>query len=97
MQNLLSSDFDIKDDGDKYTIERFQAIPQAYLDSLKEARFDSKNRRAGEYHRAASIPQALVDHWLAQGYDVFQEPIGKTLAKLKAEGFDAFITTDKQL
>lgn len=97
MQKLLSTDFDIKDDGDKFTIERFQAIPQEYLDSLKEARFESKNRPAGEYHRAASIPQTLVDHWLAQGYDVFNEPISKTLAKLKAEGFDAFITTDKQL
>lgn len=97
MQNIINSDFNIHEHDDKLVIERFQEIPQWWLDELKTERFESKNRPAGEYHRAASIPQAVVDKWLAEGYDVFKEPVAKSLARLRAENLDAFITTDKQL
>lgn len=94
---LIEAQSDLIEQGDGLTIQRVQEIPQWWLDQLKDERFASKHRPTGEYYRAASIPQALVDQWLHEGYDVFKEPIAKTLAKLKAGGLDAFITTDKQL
>jgi hypothetical protein len=78
-------------------IQKAQEIPQEYIDSLKDQRFESRSRPSGEYHRAASVPVVIVEKWLKEGYDIYNEPVRKTLAKLKAEGLDYFITTDKQL
>lgn len=86
-------DFDENTEG--LVVEKTQALPDWWLQSLKDERFESKNRRTNEYHRAASIPAALHELWLSQGYDCTKEPIRKTLAKLKADGLDAFITSDK--
>lgn len=94
---LIEAQSDLIEHNDGLTIQRVQEIPQWWVDQLKDERFASKHRPTREYHRAASVPQAVVDQWLREGYDIFKEPIAKTLAKLKAEGLDAFITTDKQL
>lgn len=86
-------------DGDgvnNLTVKRFQDIPKEFLDSLAESRAASKER-AGEFHKAASIPAALHEAWLRQGYDCTKEPVKKTLAKLKQEGLDYFIATEKRL
>lgn len=74
-----------------------QEIPEDYLSSLKQARDASGQERAGEYHRVASIPVALVEQWMREGYDVFKEPIRDTVARLKREGLDAFVTTQKRI
>lgn len=91
----LRVDFDENSEG--LVIEKSQTIPEEYLQSLKDARFESKHTRAGEFHRAASIPVAVHEKWLKEGYDCTKEPIRKTLAKLRAESLDYFITTDKAL
>lgn len=88
---------DFKEEGDNLVIAKTQHITDEYIQSLKDARFESKNRPAGNYHRAASIPVALHEKWLEEGYDCTQEPIKKTVARLKAEGLDYFVTTDKAL
>lgn len=86
---------DFEEEGSNLVIAKSQDITDAYLQSLKDARFGSKNQRAGEYHRAASIPVIVHEKWLKEGYDCTKEPIKKTLAKLKLEGLDYFITSDK--
>lgn len=96
-QNLIETQVDFHDQGEDLIIEKSQYLPQWWLDQLKDARFDSKTGSMGDYHRAASIPQSLHEQWLAQGYDCTKEPIRKTIAKLKHEGLDAFITTDRQI
>lgn len=102
MENIDQIPEDIKVDFDEdqsgnLLVTKSQAITDEYLKSLRDERFQSRHRRTGEYHRAASIPVNLHELWLSQGYDCTREPIRKTLAKLKAEGLDYFITTDKQL
>lgn len=74
-----------------------QEIPEDYLRSLRQARDASGQERAGEYHRVASIPVALVEQWMREGYDVFKEPVRDTVARLKREGLDAFVTTKKRI
>ena len=90
-------DLDFKEEGDNLIIQKQQTITDEYIQSLKDARFESKNRPAGNYHRAASIPVILHEKWLKEGYDCTQEPVRKTVARLKAEGLDYFVTTDKAL
>jgi len=85
------------DDKEPLTIQRTQEIPQEHLDQLAEARKASTQGPMGNWHRAASIPESVYLMWLRQGYDATREPIHKTLAKMKAEGLDYFITTDRRL
>lgn len=103
---MTNTDFKLIDaevdflDGDHDTqlvIKRHQHITQQHLDSLKEARKESTQYKMGDWHRAASIPTAVHEAWLAQGYDCTKEPIHKTLAKLRAESLDYFITTDRRI
>lgn len=97
MNKLHEIDFNITENDDGLLIQKQQAITPEFIQSLKDARDGSKNRRAGEYHRAASIPTIIVEKWMSEGYNVFEEPVSKTLARLKTENLDYFITTDKQL
>lgn len=90
----IGINFDENSEG--LVIEKAQTIPEEYIKSLQEERFGSKHERAGDFHRAASIPVVIHEKWLKEGYDCTKEPIKKTLAKLKAEGLDYFITSDKQ-
>lgn len=80
-----------------FAIKSFQEIPQDFLDELRAQKNESSNRPMGEYHKAASIPVVVVEKWLREGYDISKEPIAKTIAKLKAESLDHFITTTKSL
>jgi hypothetical protein len=97
MSKLIASDFNVGENADGTFIEQYQEIPQWWIDNIQTAKADTKHSRAGEYHRAASIPQVVVDKWLSEGYDVFKEPVAKTLAKLRSENLDYFITTEKNL
>lgn len=97
MTKLHEIDFNITENNDGLLIEKQQAIPDHFIQSLKDARSESKHRKAGEYHRAASIPTVIVEKWMSEGYNVFEEPVAKSIARLKAENLDYFITTDKQL
>jgi hypothetical protein len=93
---LIDSDIAFDENTDGLVIQRFQEIPHSFIDKLKEERFqNTQGRVKNEMHRAASIPVAVVEKWQREGYDVFKEPIKKTLAKLKQENLDAFITSDK--
>lgn len=97
--NVIESRFDFID-GDTenpLVIKRSQEIPKEFLDDLAEARHMSTQGRMANYHKAASIPAALHEAWLRQGYDCTKEPIRKTLQRLREEQLDAFIATERQL
>lgn len=79
------------------TIKRSQEISQEYLDALKAERDSSTTGRMGELHKFASIPVAVYETWLRQGFDVRKETPAKIIAKMQAEGLDYFITTNKRL
>lgn len=94
--DMKDSDVAFGENSDGLVIQRYQEIPHAFIDKLKEERFqNSQSRVKNEMHRAASIPVAVVEKWQREGYDVFKEPIKKTLARLHQENLDAFITSDK--
>jgi hypothetical protein len=76
-------------------IEKYQEIPRYFLDSLKRERDNSKSVREGEYMRVASIPVAVVDKWVSEGFDFSNATAAQIVAKLKLENLDGFLTTDK--
>lgn len=95
---IIDADYSFLDgDFGGLAIEHKQEIPQTFLDRLRDARNGSTGRRMGDFERVASIPVVVYEKWLREGYDAQKEPIQKTLAKLRAEHLDYFITTDKRI
>ncbi len=76
-------------------IKSTQHIPDEHLSALRREREDSISTPAGEFHRVASVPTALVDKWKAEGFDIFREPAEEILKRLRKEQFDGFITSNK--
>ena len=97
MTKLIDSTTTFDDNSESLIIQTSQEIPQRFLDRLKEERFDSKHSRAGNYMHVASIPTAIVDMWIREGFDFYNESNKNIVTKLKMEGLDAFLTTDKQI
>lgn len=78
-------------------IERYQEIPQAFLDRLKAEKAASSSTREGETIRVASIPVIVVEKWMREGFDFHNATAKQIIAKLRLENLDAFITTEKQV
>lgn len=86
-----------KDPENLMTLRNQQNIPKSYIDGLKHDRWDSRNARAGDYMRVASIPAAVYDQWLREGFDALKEPPKEILKRLRDQNLDAFITTNKRV
>ena len=86
------------DSGGLYN-KRTQKISQHFLDALKEQRNASTQQKEGDYMRVASIPTVIVEKWMKEGFNIFDQNVnGKDIVKrLKAEGLDAFLTTNKSI
>lgn len=97
MEQFVEMDYRIGQNIDGLFIKKYQDIPKEFLDRNREMRDLSAANTAGEYHQMASVPEAVVDAWLRQGFDVYRESTKSILARLKAEGLDYFITSNKRL
>jgi hypothetical protein len=53
--------------------------------------------RETESQRVASIPVCVVEKWISEGFDFWNESNAKIVAKLKADGLEYFMTTGKQV
>lgn len=51
----------------------------------------------GDMERCASIPTAVVEKWMREGFDVFTAPAREIIARLRRENLEAFITTNKRI
>ncbi len=78
-------------------IKREQEIPDWYLEQLKDARIESGKAPAGEFHRVASIPVAVVEHMQREGIDPHKVPIRDTIKWLKLQGYDKLLTSSKSI
>jgi len=82
--------------GQNYT-KHTQEIPMDFLDGLQSERLASAAVRAGELHRVASVPTAVVEIWLRQGLDIHKMTAREIVAKLHRDGLDAFVTSNKRI
>lgn len=95
MTSLILPRYLFKDDDT--TIQATQEIPDDFLTECHENRVASTEGRMGEYHQFASIPTAVVDMWMRQGFNIYQEPMSAIVKRLRSEDLTAFLTTEKRL
>jgi len=98
--NLINQQITFEDDSDNaLVIKREQHIPQSFLDRLKTERDATEGQRMGDFHRVASIPVAVVEKWMREGFNIYDKNIkaSDVLKKLRNEQLDAFITTTKRI
>ena len=82
--------------GDELGVHYTQEIPDYFLQDIQD-RSTGANDATGDLLFVGSVPAAVADRWLREGYNVFEEPISKTLAKLKAENFGKLVATSKRI
>ena len=78
-------------------LQTYQDIPQEFLDDLNERRKASAQRRHGEFERVASIPAIFVTQWLQEGFNIYRETNKAIVKRLKEQGLDGFLTTEKSM
>jgi len=86
---------DIHTDG--FLIKQEQHIPQNILSDLKKERLGSLNAKEGDHMRVASVPVAVHEQWLREGFDMFKESARDIVKRLQDQDLHAFITTKKQV
>lgn len=74
-----------------------QHISQSFLDDLKDARNQSSSKPTGDMMRVASIPTAVVEKWMREGFNIWEAKGSEVVRKLKNEDLDMFLTTDKRV
>ena len=93
----LENRFMFENKGDDTVIEQKQNIPTEFMDGLRRERDNSKNQTEGEFMRVASVPVAVYEQWLREGFDMMKEDPKAILMRLKQQDLDSFITTKKQV
>lgn len=94
---FIDAGVDFHENSEGLVIEKYQEIPQSFIDGLRAEKANSKSVREGEMMRVASIPVVVVDKWIAEGFDFQNATAKQILSKLHKENLDAFITTEKQV
>jgi hypothetical protein len=82
---------------DAVYISRKHDIPDEFLDECRRHRDASTEGPMGDSHMVASIPEGVFADWLANGFDPIRETPRAIINRLKAEGLDGFITTNRRL
>lgn len=97
---LSDVSWQIGKDVDGLHIRKDQEITDEFLTDLKDRRFDSVGTREGEYMHVASIPVAVIEKWMREGFNILNDrniTYKQIVARLKAEGLDAFLATNKRV
>lgn len=91
MAELVDATVKLLDNVGDLTVERTQVISDRFKENLKREQDNFKWRLDG-FTKVASIPQAMADKWLREGFDVFKAPAQDIIRRLQLEGLDLFIT-----
>ncbi|WP_458098606.1 hypothetical protein [Roseomonas sp. WA12] len=96
MPLFLESEADLVTHARGIAVHRTQEISDQFLADLADDRqvFSNHHFRLPDAMRVASIPEALVDAWAAQGFDIWREEASAIVARLRAENLTAFLATN---
>ncbi|MBR1173899.1 hypothetical protein JQ617_08035 [Bradyrhizobium sp. KB893862 SZCCT0404] len=78
-------------------VEYSQEITDDFIQDIQDRFTGANDRIDGNFLFVGSVPAAIADRWMREGYNVFEEPIRKSLARLKAENFGKFVATSKNI
>lgn len=67
-----------------------QYIGDDFWEDIKAAKEDFSIRLNG-LTPVASIPEALANKWLREGFDLWNAPANEILRKLRIDGYDKFV------
>ena len=98
--NIININTDVVTQAGEASFKHTQEIPQWHLDHLKQQRNASANEKIGDMMKVASIPVAVIEKWMREGFDVMRDKniTAKDIVnKLKNEDLGAFLTTEKSL
>lgn len=84
-------------DGDRLQRKTTQHLPDEFLKDLRRTYEDSLEQREGEFMKVASIPVAVADKWMREGFNIYNASGKEILKRLRDENLDAFITTKKSI
>lgn len=94
---LLQNETDFMQEHGQLLQKHTQHISQSFLDDLKDARNDSGSKPTGDMMRVASIPTAVVEKWMREGFNIWEAKGSEIVRKLKNEDLDMFLTTNKRV
>lgn len=88
----------IGENADGLFIKRDQYISDEFLQRNADLRFESK-APAKNFHMFASVPEAVVDKWMREGFNIYDGSVSvkDIVKKLKQEDLTAFLTSNKSL
>lgn len=98
--NIININSDFITQAGETAMHQTQEIPQWHLDNLKQQRDASASQKTGDMMKVASIPVAVIEKWMREGFDVMRDKnitAKEIVNKLKNENLDAFLTTEKRL
>lgn len=79
----------LNDDGqDVITTQQF--LSDEFFEELEQQKEDFRFRLNG-LTPVASIPEAVVNKWIREGFDVWNAPAKEIIRKLRIDGYDRFI------
>jgi hypothetical protein len=81
-----------------FTVKHEQEITDDLLATNKELR-DASSAPAGDYHKIASIPTVVVEQWMREGFNIYDENVtaADIVLRLQREDLGAFLTTNKRV
>lgn len=94
---LIQSDTDYLFQAGDFVRKHTQHISQAFLDDLKDARHESTGKPMGDFHRVASIPTAVVEKWLREGFNIWEASGPEIVKRLQAEDLQMFMATERRI
>jgi hypothetical protein len=87
-----------EDRTDGLIIAKRQEIPDEFISQLRGMKADSMGQREDNFMHVAAIPAFVHELWLSRdNYDCTKEDIRTSVKKLRAEGLDDFIVTNKRV
>jgi hypothetical protein len=90
--------FDRSDD--KTLLRRItQDVPSSFLDRLRDKRLASNNAPMGDLHHVASIPVAIVEKWITEGFNIYDKnvTIPEIMRRLQSESMEHLKATSKAI
>ena len=95
-RKLLGAETEYLQEGDRVTFKNTQEITTAFMDDLKDSRNASDNTLEKEFQRVASIPVAVHEQWLREGFDLYQHSVKEITKRLRDQSLDYFMATNKR-
>lgn len=95
--NVLDADTKLRIEDGNVVRRLQQEITSSFIDDLRDARHESLNTPAGNYHRVAAIPVAIVEKWMQEGFNIFDKNVSipEVLRRLHGDDMQNFIATSK--